>query len=661
MIATPTPIIPETPADIGAEPAGSADAVQSHLDAHAANTTSAHGIDALVSTLATKADQSAVDLKAPLASPVLTGTPQAPTAAVADDSTKLATTGFVQAVIRAVINLAPADLDTLKEIADRLQGDETTAAALAATVAGKLAKSANLSDLADPAASRNNLGLGSAATHDASDFDAAGSAAGVSKTSIGLGNVTNDKQLPLAGGTMLGDLDMDLTHVLRFGDDNRFIGYSGDYGGLLLQDPGLFRFQCSASGLGATLDSGNLSVDGQVTAAAITSLGAVSGSVFNGSLPAANLAGTISATHIPTALNTSDLFVDYVQTIGMGYATSGLTITMPAGKFAVIRGVRVLTTAASFTLAQNTRWGIWLDNTGVYHTTSMAYGAGGAPDGADPAGGRYIAIVQTNTTGFDFVQTAYVSVTIPLTFGVGNISNNGRSLQFDDGAGWMLLTGYNGIRVYSFTGNGQTNSYLGLTGLTTSTGTFSGNVSAPTINGASTNSLIPSAGWQAGRVYTCLAVSGTTSSVNKAAGNVEYCPIYLPKGASIIGMYLWISTAAGAGKRARLGIYSNVNGEPGTLLVDAGYVAIDATGTPGVAIAWTVPAAGLYWAAVLYEDVVGLHCFTQLPGLMGAKNIALAGGLACVYANGQTFGPLPSTAPAVSYANSYTPGIYLTT
>lgn len=43
------------------------------------------------------AQQSALDLKAPLASPALTGTPTAPTPAAGDDTTKLATTAFAKA------------------------------------------------------------------------------------------------------------------------------------------------------------------------------------------------------------------------------------------------------------------------------------------------------------------------------------------------------------------------------------------------------------------------------------------------------------------------------------------------------------------------------------------------------------------------------------
>lgn len=49
------------------------------------------------SDIAGKADQSAVDLKAPLASPALTGNPTAPTQTAGNNSTRLATTAFVLA------------------------------------------------------------------------------------------------------------------------------------------------------------------------------------------------------------------------------------------------------------------------------------------------------------------------------------------------------------------------------------------------------------------------------------------------------------------------------------------------------------------------------------------------------------------------------------
>lgn len=57
------------------------------------------------------ATQSALDLKAPLASPALTGNPTAPTPAVGDNDTSIATTAFVQAEIAAqtLIPEAPSD------------------------------------------------------------------------------------------------------------------------------------------------------------------------------------------------------------------------------------------------------------------------------------------------------------------------------------------------------------------------------------------------------------------------------------------------------------------------------------------------------------------------------------------------------------------------
>lgn len=104
--------------------------------------------------------QTALDLKAPLADAALTGAPTAPTVAgTADASTKIATTAFVQACIAALVNGAPGALDTLKELADQLAADESAVASLTTTVAGKLAKASNLSDLTDASVARTNLGL----------------------------------------------------------------------------------------------------------------------------------------------------------------------------------------------------------------------------------------------------------------------------------------------------------------------------------------------------------------------------------------------------------------------------------------------------------------------------------------------------------------------
>jgi len=82
-----------------------------------------------------------VALKAPLASPALTGVPTAPTAAAATNTTQIATTAYVRAEVAALVNSAGATLDTLGEIATALGNDAnlsttlTTAIGLKAPIA----------------------------------------------------------------------------------------------------------------------------------------------------------------------------------------------------------------------------------------------------------------------------------------------------------------------------------------------------------------------------------------------------------------------------------------------------------------------------------------------------------------------------------------------
>lgn len=101
---------------------------------------------------------------APKDSPVFTGEPKAPTAAVGDSSTQLANTAFVQAALDALAGGAPAALDTLKELADALGGDEHFATTVLNKLAGKMDIAKSGADIADVPAFLRNLGLGAAAT-----------------------------------------------------------------------------------------------------------------------------------------------------------------------------------------------------------------------------------------------------------------------------------------------------------------------------------------------------------------------------------------------------------------------------------------------------------------------------------------------------------------
>lgn len=102
-----------------------------------------------------------------LASPVFTGSPAAPTPAGGDNSTKLATTEFVMARITALLGGAAAAYDTFVELQALMQADDTETAGIITSLGEKLVKTANLSDLANAATARGNLGLGSLATQGA--------------------------------------------------------------------------------------------------------------------------------------------------------------------------------------------------------------------------------------------------------------------------------------------------------------------------------------------------------------------------------------------------------------------------------------------------------------------------------------------------------------
>ncbi len=69
--------------------------------------------------------------------PTFTGEPKAPTPDAGNNTTRIATTAFVQAAITALINGAPATLDTLKEIAAAINNDPKFSTTINNALAGK--------------------------------------------------------------------------------------------------------------------------------------------------------------------------------------------------------------------------------------------------------------------------------------------------------------------------------------------------------------------------------------------------------------------------------------------------------------------------------------------------------------------------------------------
>ena len=120
------------------------------------------------------AQQTEIDTKADIASPTFTGTPISTTPTANDNSTKIATTAYVQQELTDLVGGAPAAYDTLLEISASIANGDSDVVALTTTVGGKLQKDQNLSDLTDAATGRTNLGVDAAGTDNSTDVTLAG-------------------------------------------------------------------------------------------------------------------------------------------------------------------------------------------------------------------------------------------------------------------------------------------------------------------------------------------------------------------------------------------------------------------------------------------------------------------------------------------------------
>ena len=124
----------------------------------------------------------------------LTGNSTAVTQADNDDSTKIATTAYVQREVSDLLGGAPAAFDTLLEISASIANGDSDVVSLTTVVGTKLAKASNLSDLADAGTARTNLGVDAAGTDNSTNVTLAGSLdyLTISGQAITLGAITND-------------------------------------------------------------------------------------------------------------------------------------------------------------------------------------------------------------------------------------------------------------------------------------------------------------------------------------------------------------------------------------------------------------------------------------------------------------------------------------
>ena len=158
-------------------------------------------------------------------------------------------------------------------------------------------------------------------------------------------------------------------------------------------------------------------------------------------------------------------------------------------------------------------------------------------------------------------------------------------------------------------------------------------------------------GYAAGRFYAGEALSPAASGTLAVAANTMYATPFVVRQQQVwtkIGVNV---TTAVAATYAYLGVYRMENGIPTTRVLDAGAVGLDSTGTKEITISQVLP-AGMY-AIILLANGAGasVKAGTLSSAAVAAVGTSAIGTADTIIKGSATYGTLPATFPAVTYAS----------
>jgi hypothetical protein len=162
------------------------------------------------------------------------------------------------------------------------------------------------------------------------------------------------------------------------------------------------------------------------------------------------------------------------------------------------------------------------------------------------------------------------------------------------------------------------------------------------------------AGWPAAGYRLPDNLASMTSSALSTSALATFLPFLIPTPITLarIGFYL---VTAQAGAECRLGLYSDSNGAPGALILDAGTLDLSSGGgaVKEVTIAQELP-PGLIWTCCQMKNVATQVTAIRVGGAFGPLVPVVAAQLSSVampryYSQAITYGPaLPADAGAVT-------------
>jgi hypothetical protein len=145
-------------------------------------------------------------------------------------------------------------------------------------------------------------------------------------------------------------------------------------------------------------------------------------------------------------------------------------------------------------------------------------------------------------------------------------------------------------------------------------------------------------------------IGGSGTATAQSAGTLYYIPFHYP---GLVINRIGIHVTAGSGN-AHLGMYTNNNGVPGTLLVDGGVTDVSGTGIIGATVAsMTLP--DWCWGCVVFSGTptvnTGVNAYGALIGSDALTNTRRG------YTAAFAYGALNAAAPAPTGYVSSTAGI----
>ena len=162
------------------------------------------------------------------------------------------------------------------------------------------------------------------------------------------------------------------------------------------------------------------------------------------------------------------------------------------------------------------------------------------------------------------------------------------------------------------------------------------------------------------RWYTTPITGTAATTLALTSGRFYAIPFYSAKAITLDRIGIYVSTLYAASK-CRLGIYTDSNGEPGSLLLDAGETDDSSTGAKTLTINQALSGGTLYWLVALSNS--GTHALRA--GAAGSENCGLgfdntlnAAAISFFYA-AQSYGALPLTFPTVTNGTGTTPWIFV--